>query len=79
MKKIGHFLNIAVLALFASCIILLFGGIEFRAAEVKQSVDYQEPIYQFDDYGDELNPRSDYYSPHDNMFLEENNPEIIRL
>ncbi len=79
MKKIGHFLNIAVLALFAGCIILLFGGIEFRAAEFKQSVDYQEPIYQFDDYEEELNPRSDYFSPRDNIFQEANNPEIIHL
>ena len=79
MKKISHFLNIAVLALFAGCIILLFGGIEFRAAEFKQSIDYQEPYYQFEEFEEELNPRSDYFYPRDNIFQEAINPEIILL
>ena len=81
MRRIVHFLNIAILAFFASCIILLFGGIEYRAADLMQPIDYQEspnPIDE-DEYIEELNPRSDYYLPHNEMFQEARNSAIIYL
>ena len=79
MKKISHFLNIAILTLFASCMILLFGGIEYRAADLMQSIDYQKPLYPLDNHEDDINPRSDDYSVPDNVIFEEKEPTIVYL
>ena len=79
MKKIIHFLNVAILSFFASCIIFLFGGIEYRAADIMQSIDYQEPLYPLDDHEENFNPRSDYYSIPGKVFPEENDPTIVYL
>ena len=79
MKKISHFLNIAILTFFASCMILLFGGIEYRTADLMQSIDYQKPLYPLDDLENDINPRSDYYSEPDNVFIEEKEPTIVYL
>ncbi len=81
MRRVVHFLNIAILAFFASCIILLFGGIEYRAADLMQRIDYQESPNSIDDdeFIEELNPRSDYYLPYNDMFQEERNSAIIYL
>ena len=79
MKKISHFLNIAILTFFASCMILLFGGIEYRAADLMQSIDYQKPLYHLENHKDDINPRSDYYSVPDNVIFEEKEPTIVYL
>ena len=79
MKKISHFLNIAILTFFACCMILLFGGIEYRAADLMQSIDYQKPLYPLDDHEDDIHPRSDDYSVPDNVIFEEKEPTIIYL
>lgn len=68
MKRIVLFLNTAILALFASCIILLFGGIEYLTADLNQPVNHQEPAQLIDEYEEDLNPRSDYFFPRDNVF-----------
>lgn len=79
MKKIIHFLNIAILSFFASCIILLFGGIEYRTADLMQSIAYQETPHQSNEYEDDFNPKSDYYSIPDNVFQEDNNAAVVYL
>jgi hypothetical protein len=79
MKKIGHFLNIAILTFFASCMILLFGGIEYRAADLMQSIDYQKPLYPLDNHEDEISPKSDYYTVPDTVIFEEKEPTIVYL
>ena len=79
MRRICHFINMAILVLFASCIILLFGGIEYRAADLMQSIDYQEAPYPVDEYEEEFNPRSDSYSLPDSLFQEANHPEVVYL
>lgn len=81
MIRIVQFLNMAILTFFATCVILLFGGIEYRAAELMQSIDYQESPYSIDEdeYEKEFNPRSDYYFPQDNMFQEANNTSVTYL
>ena len=79
MKKISHFLNIAILTFFASCMILLFGGIEYRAADLMQSIDYQKPLYPLDNHEEDISPRSDYYSIPDNVIFEEQEPTMVYL
>ena len=81
MRRIVHFLNMAILTFFASCVILLFGGMEYRAVDLIQSIDYQESPYPIDEdeFEEELNPRSDYYFPHDNMLQEAKNTSITYL
>ena len=81
MRRVVHFLNIAILAFFASCIILLFVGIEYRAADLMQPIDYQESLNPIDEdeYIEELNPQSDYYLPDNDMFQEARISAVIYL
>ncbi len=79
MKKLIHFLNVAILSLLASCIILLFGGIGYLAADHYQPADHHDPSYLIDEYEEELSPRSDYLFPRNDVFQEHDAPERIDL
>ena len=90
MKRTIRFLKVAILTLFGTCTILLVGGIHFSATNIIESPDFLEPAYQGDEYFEELNPKSDYLWPHDDLLsdylwphddllIERNIPEVIQL
>ena len=79
MKRIIRFLKVAILSLFGTCTILLFGGIHFSATHIIESPDFLEPAYQGNEYFEELNPKNDYRWPHDDLLQERNVPEVIQL
>ena len=79
MKRIIRFLKVAILSLFGACTILMVGGVHFSATGIIDSPDFLEPAYQGDEYFEELNPKSDYFWPYDDILQEKNVPEIIQL
>lgn len=79
MKRIIRFLKVAILTLFGACTILLVGGVHFSANHIIESPDFLEPAYQGNEYFEELNPKNDYLWPHDDLFQERNDPEVIQL
>jgi len=79
MKRTIRFLKIAILSLFGASTILLVGGVHFSATGIIESPVFLEPAYQGDEYFEELNPKSDYFWPYDDILQEKNVPEIIQL
>lgn len=79
MIRIIRFLKVAILALFGASTILLVGGVHFSATGIIESPVFLEPSYQNDEYFEELNPKSDYFWPYDDILQEKNVPEIIQL
>ena len=79
MKRIIRFLKVAILSLFGASTILLVGGVHFSATGIIESPDFLEPAFQGDEYFEELNPKSDYFWPYDDILQEKNVPEIITL
>ena len=79
MKRIVRFLNVAILALFASCTILWLGSMELMTVDFGSPADQQEIPYPIDGEVEELNPRSDFLFPYDNLFQESDRPETVHL
>lgn len=79
MKRIIRFLKVAILTLFGASTILLVGGIHLSATGIIQSSDFHEPAYHGDEYFEELNPKSDYSWPYNDILRERNSPEVIQL
>ena len=79
MKRTIRFLKVAILTLFGTCTILLVGGIHFSATNITESPNFLEPACPGDEYFKELNPKSDYLWPYDDLLQERNVPEVIHL
>jgi hypothetical protein len=79
MKRIIRFLKVAILTLFGACTILLVGGIHFSTTHIIESPNFLEPAYQGNEYFEGLNPKPDFFWPHDDLLRERNFPETIQL